>query len=288
MEFEELALFYADDGLITGTDQVRVQGSLDTITSSFETVGLKMNARKTEFMVMTGGRHRLRMRTAAYTRLTTGEGTTCDERRKQKVQCLKCGALVGRPSLKRHQDSVKCKRASKTYQPPTPVRERVANEQANTPTFDPSSFRISIPRGHPGVVDCPVEGCPFKVKAEAVSKRGQMRNHFRSRHVRDDIWIEEEGQLPRCTRCGIFMKDANSARHQGTEACRKFTIVREKEARAEIQVLALEVKFTIGGVEIKRVKQFRYLGRVLDENDDDKHATKVNRIQLSMNISNMN
>ena len=34
----------------------------------------------------------------------------------------------------------------------------------------------------------------------------------------------------------------------------------------------LEIKVTIGGVEIKRVKQFRYLGRVLDENDDDKHA----------------
>ena len=186
VELEELALFYAYDGMITGTDQARVQVSLDTITSSFATVGLKMNARKTEFMVMTGGRHQLRMWTAAYARLTTGEGTTYDERRKQKVQCLKCGVLVGRPSLKRHQDSAKCRSVSKKYQPPTPVRERVANEEAITPTVDPSSFRISIPRGHPGVVDCPVEGCPFKVKAEAVSKRGQMRIHFRSRHVRDD------------------------------------------------------------------------------------------------------
>ena len=50
-----LALFYADDGMITGTDQTRVQVSLDTITSSFAAVGLKMNARNTEFMVMTGG-----------------------------------------------------------------------------------------------------------------------------------------------------------------------------------------------------------------------------------------
>ena len=58
VEFEELALFYADDGMITGIDQARVQASLDiSITSSFATVGLKMNARKTKFMVMTGGRH---------------------------------------------------------------------------------------------------------------------------------------------------------------------------------------------------------------------------------------
>ena len=117
VDFEELALFYADDGMITGIDQARVRASLDIITSSFATVGLKMNACKTEFMVMTGGRHQLRMRTAAYTRRMTGEGTTYDEQRKEKVQCLKCGALVGRPSLKRHQESGKCKSASKTYQP---------------------------------------------------------------------------------------------------------------------------------------------------------------------------
>ena len=74
VEFEEIALFYADDGMITGVDQARVQASLDHITSSFATVGLKMNARKTEFMVMTGGRHQLRRRTAAYARQATGEG----------------------------------------------------------------------------------------------------------------------------------------------------------------------------------------------------------------------
>ena len=68
------------------------------------------------------------------------------------------------------------------------------------------------------------------------------------------------------------MKDANSVSHHNTATCRKFTIIREKEVRAERQVGALEVDFTIGGVEIDRVKQFRYLGRVLDENDDDGHA----------------
>ena len=117
-----------------------------------------------------------------------------------------------------------------------------------------------------------MEGCPFRVKASVISKRRLMRIHFRSRHVRDDICIEEEGQLPRCTSCGIFLKDANSEKHQATLECRRFTIVRDKEVRAERQDEALEVNFTIGGVGINRVKQFRYLGRVLDENDDDSHA----------------
>mgnify|MGYP000270434644 FL=1 len=33
-----------------------------------------------------------------------------------------------------------------------------------------------------------------------------------------------------------------------------------------------EASFKIGGVEIERVERFRYLGRILDENDDDRHA----------------
>ena len=82
--------------MITGTDQARVQASLDAITSSFATVGLKMNARKTQFMVMTGGRHRLQM-WSAYIRRTTGEGAaTYREQRKEKVQCLKCGGALAR------------------------------------------------------------------------------------------------------------------------------------------------------------------------------------------------
>lgn len=71
-EFEELALFYSHNGIIiTGTiDQVMCQeASLHVmITSSFKTVGLKMNTCKIEFMVMMGGGgHRLVwMRSAAY------------------------------------------------------------------------------------------------------------------------------------------------------------------------------------------------------------------------------
>ena len=68
------------------------------------------------------------------------------------------------------------------------------------------------------------------------------------------------------------MRDANSAGHHNSATCRKFTIIHEKEVQAERQVEALEVSFTIGGVEIERVKQFRYLGRILDEKDDDGHA----------------
>ena len=68
------------------------------------------------------------------------------------------------------------------------------------------------------------------------------------------------------------MKDANSDRHHNSVECRKFTERRTRYFRAQRQADALEVNFSIGGAEIERVKQFRYLGRILDENDDDNHA----------------
>ena len=54
---EEIALFFADDGMMTGTTQERVQASLDIITRGFASLGLRMNARKTKFMEMKGGEH---------------------------------------------------------------------------------------------------------------------------------------------------------------------------------------------------------------------------------------
>jgi len=128
-DIEELALFFADDGMMTGTTQERVQASLDIITQGFTSLGLIMNARKTKFMVMKGGEHRLRLSTAAYSRKVTHEGTTYRAKQREKVQCLKCGAIVGRSYLKRHQIAKTCLTASKTYAPPTPVRARVAAEQ---------------------------------------------------------------------------------------------------------------------------------------------------------------
>ena len=47
-------IFYADDGLLAGTDSNLLQKSLNIITDGFASIGLKMNAIKTEYMVATG------------------------------------------------------------------------------------------------------------------------------------------------------------------------------------------------------------------------------------------
>ena len=48
--------FYADDGLLCGPEGPELQRALDFFATSFESLGLKMNAKKTEYiMVMTSG-----------------------------------------------------------------------------------------------------------------------------------------------------------------------------------------------------------------------------------------
>ncbi len=131
---------------------------------------------------------------------------------------------------------------------------------------------MSIPHGSRTEILCPVEGCPFKVPEEKTSKCGVMRKHFRCRHIEDSIKIEEEGLLPQCSKCGLFMKDANSDQHHNSAECKRYAIRRDRYFRAQRQHDAREVTFTVGGVEIDRVDRFRYLGRILDENDDDSHA----------------
>jgi hypothetical protein len=41
-----------------------------------------------------------------------------------------------------------------------------------------------------------------------------MRMHFRSRHNKDTIVIDDEGRLPRCAKCGLFQKDVGLAHQQ--------------------------------------------------------------------------
>ena len=53
----------------------------------------------------------------------------------------------------------------------------------------------------------------------------------------------------------------------------KFAEKGEKLMRAKRQEAATAVTFLIDGQEIERVTQFRYLGRILEENDDDTHAS---------------
>ena len=272
-ELEEFALFYVDDGLLAGPDKERVQEGMNRVAAAFEKLGLEMNASKTKYMVMRGGTLYRRERSEVYWRRCTGEGKSYDERMKEKVKCVKCGAEVVRPSLKRHQRSAYCKRARRTYRASPPTLERVATEEAETPAEEAALFEISIPAGWDEDVECPVPGCPYCIMSHQVNKRGLMRRHFRAKHWDDTIVVEEEGELPQCRRCGIFMKDANGEKHFSSVDCHYWSDRKVRREKAQKQnTVVPRTRFFVGEVELERVERFKYLGRIVDEDDDDFHA----------------
>ena len=96
--------------------------------------------------------------------------------------------------------------------------------------------------------------------------------HFRQRHLKHTIIVEEEGQLPQCQHCGLFTANAEKQSHWDSLDCKKFSEKKRAYCQSIRQDLAMSVEFTINGAPIKRVSWFKYSGRLLDENDDDAHA----------------
>ena len=94
------------------------------------------------------------------------------------------------------------------------------------------------------------------------------------RHIKDIKQIREEGlqPLPQCQKCGIFQNNVG-LRHQQTVSCKKYTMrLALQNANEHNKKVAEEVKFTICGETIEQEKEFRYLARVVSENDNDNKA----------------
>jgi hypothetical protein len=108
--------------------------------------------------------------------------------------------------------------------------------------------------------------------------RTSMRAHFRNKHSRHDrLIIEEEGLLPRCEECGMFSSTAASASHRETAFCKNETATYQKRKTfEENQRMAAETVFTANGEPIETVKDFKYLGRILSDNDSDEACVERN------------
>jgi len=154
-----------------------------------------------------------------------------------------------------------------TFDPTTPVKSRVMRETTiASPRVTPATFRISIPDSISAPTSCPRQKCPFthsSTKAKII-RRG-MRSHFRAVHLEDTIIIEEEGEFEQCIKCGFFGKNCNQEKHWNTKTCHDYTVRRESYFKNFAKVDAMKATFTVNGVRINRVKEFKYLGRILHE-----------------------
>jgi hypothetical protein len=289
---ETVSQFYADDGVLCGEDPKEVQRSLDLFTDGFARVGLKMNVAKTEAMIMKGGKIYTHQSDEAYKRRIEGTGPTHRERKRQKIQCDHCGASVNSQYLPTHRKTAKCQRAERPaiiIEPPVEPGSEATNlaegatrpaisihrpdELTEAPSLEtgiPKTYRVQMPLGV--ATPCPAQGCVYVEKA---GRRGRMRIHFRDRHPEDTIIVEEEGLLPQCTECGLFQRDVGP-KHQATKDCKKSAATRQRRHDAVEQEVAEATIFYIDGRPIKNVKEFKYLGRILDDEDDDSPAIARN------------
>lgn len=84
-----------------------------------------------------------------------------------------------------------------------------------------------------------------------------MRQQFRSRHPNDIITIEEEGILPRCTKCRLFQKNDMSQQHLNSEDYKLFTLRMSKRKQEIMQEqAAVNVEFYINWQPVKKVSKF--------------------------------
>ena len=132
----------------------------------------------------------------------------------------------------------------------------------------PATYRFSMPPKC--FIPCPVPQCPYKSEFPAT-----MRRHFRNCHPEDTIIIEEEGPLPRCPRCRLFQKDVGP-KHQSSMDCQRAAANYSRRLDAQTQATAQQACFYVNGQELKSTTEFRYLGRILDNEDNDEAAVQRN------------
>jgi hypothetical protein len=121
----------------------------------------------------------------------------------------------------------------------------------------------------------PVQDCPGKA-----TTRHNMRRHFAEFHPKVKLTIEEEGPLPRCKKCEMFV--SNPITHKETELCKTLQKRRANEEAVKQNKIDNQVEIKIGGELIEKVDTFLYLGRWMTVEDLDEVAT-INNIWKAQN-----
>ena len=237
--------FYADDGRLAGYEPHAVQFGIDLFVDLFSRIGLKLNTDKTKFMVTFHVPLSKAQSSASYAHRFD---CSLPSARRHKTTCPECCLSLNQAYLPSHLREIHHLFPA----PPAP----------SAPVL-PAVHEISFPFGVRRV-SCPVSGCP----ASPVS-RYHMRKHFRDRHPHDVILITEEGLLPRCHKCGLFVSQLTRSHYMSVDCHRSAFRHQTQEHYADTLRTAHDTMFHINGIPIERVDQFSYLGRILTWNDSD-------------------
>ncbi len=101
-----------------------------------------------------------------------------------------------------------------------------------------------------------------------------MRRHFWDVHLLDLVNVPKEGRFNRCKRCGMQVHPGYP-RHRLSKECQIGVERKQQRETAVALALALRQQFSVRGNVLERVKVFKYLGRLMSQDDDDIQAIRA-------------
>jgi hypothetical protein len=235
------AILYADDGLIASYQPELGPDSLDYLVELFQRMGLNTNTLKTKSLTCSPRSAKGHISIQAYKHSMDGDDPTHRDRQRRRSEfpVFQKGMLAGYLHINLRQ----------VHGSHAPSMESPKNL---TSIGNPVSCFYSV--------RCPGRAC----------SQGHLRRHFMFKHPQDWLVIQEEGPLPRCGECDMFVThSALAGGHHSTVLCRQGTGLKQKRAIKKDTRKAREVIFTVVGVPIDSERWFVFLGRLLSTDEDD-------------------
>jgi hypothetical protein len=249
------AIFYVDDAYLASRDAGFLQHALTLLVDLFARVGLQTNMSKMQTMICTPGRVRTQLPSESYRRMMTGR-VTASEWNSHNVECYQCGNKMKASSLSRHLAD-----AHDIYQQTVVAKELLE--------LRPPVLYMVCAGLHARDLPCPYPWCLGRLR-----DGWMMRRHFWDVHPLDLVMVPKEGRYARCERCGMQVNPIYP-RHQYSKECQVGVERRKQRETAISSALALCQQFTVHRDVLEHVEVFKYLGRMMAQDDDDIQAIQA-------------
>ncbi len=249
------AIFYVNDAYLVSRDAGFLQHALTLLVNLFGRVGLQTNTFKTQTMICTPGRIRTQLPSESYRWMMIGR-VTASEWNSRDVECYQCGNEMMASSLSRHLADV-----HDIYQQTVVAKELLELRP-------PVLYMVSAGLHAQGLP------CPYPRCLGRLGDGWMMCQHFWEVHPLDLVMVPKEGCYVRCERCGMQVNPFYP-RHQYLKEC-QVGVERCKQCKTAISsALALHQQFTVCRDVLECVKVYKYLGRMMAQDDDNIQAIRA-------------
>ena len=191
-----------------------------------------------------------------YNRRVMGEGSIFRERKRIRVSCVEWGGTMVLSSLQHQME-----RYHGIVLP--------QNRGADVGGGGSETYMVSFLQNLKSL-EWPVEGY-----MERLNTPGRLWDHFMYWHWKVEVAVVQEwtAPLPRCDQCEIHMPEAQLFKHRQTDKWNKAMErqLRRRDVHMETRCSDMDISLyrEEGDDMVEVVANFKYLGKTLDQTDDD-------------------